>query len=117
METTPKHNYIKSSNLVFLSAVVGAINLLLLPGILSSNTAMIVGFLTLCFLIFLGIMIRLGISWIKYLLLIMIVLGLISLPVIIRNFLDRPLNGTLNIVQSLIQIYAVIVLFQKASNN
>jgi lysylphosphatidylglycerol synthetase-like protein (DUF2156 family) len=113
MKATTNHNYIKSSNLIFLSAILGAINLLLLPGLFSSKTAIIVGFFTLIFLIFLGIMIRLGISWIKYLLLILVLLGLTSFPLIIRNFLTRPLNGTFNIVQSIIQFYAVVILFQK----
>jgi hypothetical protein len=113
MKTTSNHNYIKSSNLIFISAVLGAINLLLLPGLLLSKAAIIVGLFTLFFLIALGIMIRLGISWIKYLLLILVLLGLTSLPLIIRNFLTRPLNGTFTIVQSIIQIYAVVLLFQK----
>lgn len=113
MKTTFNKNYIKSSNLIFLSALVGAINLLLLPGLLSSKTAMIVGFFTIVFLIFLGLMIRLGIFWIKYLLVILVLLGLTGLPLVIRNFLDRPLNGIFNIVQSIIQIYAIVLLFKK----
>jgi hypothetical protein len=49
MKTTSNHNYIKSSNLIFISAVLGAINLLLLPGLLLSKAAIIVGLFTLFF--------------------------------------------------------------------
>jgi len=113
MKITLNPNYIKSSNLLFISAGLGFINFLLSPDILSSKSAIIVSIITIIIILGLGLLIRFEISWIKYLLLILILLALNALPLLIKEeFTSHPLNATITILQSLAQVYATFLLFR-----
>lgn len=118
MKISLNPNFIKSSNLIFISAGLGIINFLLSPDILSSKSTIIVSIITILLILIVALLIRLGISWIKYLLLILIIFGLNSLPLLIKEeFSSHPLNAIMTILQSVAQIYATILLFQNRTNN
>ncbi|MHC0443018.1 hypothetical protein [Flavobacterium sp. 3-210] len=110
-------NFIKSSNLIFISAGLGLINFLLSPDILSSKKNIIISIITIVIILVVGLLIRLEITWIKYLLLILIILGLNSLPMLLKDeFSTHPLNALITILQSIAQIYATILLFKSKTN-
>lgn len=107
-------NYILASNLFLFSAGLGIVNVLLLPDVFNSSYTIFIGVVSIAFLILLALLIRIGIDWIKYILATLIIAGLfISYELMISEFLLRPLNGTINLIQSLAQICAVILLFLK----
>jgi len=105
-------NYIKSSNFILISAGLGVINLSLIPGIFVNPPAITEGFFVLLLLVGLAFVIRKGISWIKYLLLAMILIGVIAIPAIIKNLSQNPAVGVINIIQTVFQVWALILLFK-----
>ena len=105
-------NYNKSSNLAFISAGLGILNLSLSPEIFSTGLAIFTAFFTLAFVFGLAVLIRLGLSWIKYLLLVLFLIGLIGIPFMIKNFETNPIVGTINIAQTILQICSIILLFK-----
>jgi len=117
MRNSSNPNYIKSSNLLYLSGAIGFINLLLSPDILVSTFAIVVGVITILIILGLGLLVRMGITWIRYVLLCLVLLGLTGLPMIIDDFNSHPINGTINLIQSILQIIALILLFTKIKHN
>ncbi|MEA9413987.1 hypothetical protein [Flavobacterium sp. PL02] len=114
MKLSLNPNYIKSSNFIFISVGLGLINFLLSPHILSSKSAMIVSIITLSLLFIAGLLVRFQISWIKYLLLALILIGFNSLPSLIKEELTtHPINAIFTILQAITLIYATILLFFK----
>lgn len=105
-------NYIKSSNLIFGTVGLGVINLFLSSDILNSGKNIAIAVLTLIIIIGLGYIVRLGKSWIKYLLLVFTILGLISIPATINKLSQSYILGIINIAQTLMQAFAVFILFR-----
>ena len=105
-------NFIKSSNLIFISAALGLINVFLTKGELGSTKLIASAILTLLFVGGLGYIVRQGYAWIKYLLLVLMIFGLIGIVgLIITNLEKRPLITTVNIIQTILQIWATVLLF------
>jgi len=104
-------NNIKSSNLMFLSAFLGLLNFLL------SGDAMIKAgirsaIFSLIFIIFLSVLIRKGYNTLKYILLGLLLLGSIfSIPYMIYDLNNFPINGIISVCQYIVQIASVILLF------
>ena len=112
MKISSNPNYIKSSNLIFISAVLGLINFLMSPEILSSKSGQKSGIIAISVILTLAILIRFEITWTKYVLLILIILGINAVPPIIKyELVHHPLNGIIIILQSILQIYAAFLLF------
>lgn len=110
-------NYIKASNLIFISTGLGAMNMALYPNILSNLFVFIVGIFTLMFLVGIGILARLGFSWFKYVFLGLFLFGLIAIPGMIKNFEKNPGIGVINLIQTLLQIWATVLLFKIPNQN
>jgi len=105
-------NFIKSSNLIFISAALGLINLFLTKGELGSTKLIVSAILTLLFVGGLGYIVRQGYAWIKYLLLVLMIFGLIGIVgLIITNLEKQPLITTVNIIQTILQTWATVLLF------
>ena len=105
-------NFIKSSNLIFISAALGLINLFLTKGELGSTKLIVSAILTLLFVGGLGYIVRQGFEWIKYLLLVLMIFGLIGIVgIIIMNLEKQPLTTTVNIIQTILQTWATVLLF------
>lgn len=104
-------NHIRSSNFLFASVGLGVINIFLSPEILNSGFAEFIAICTLAFLIGLGLLIRKGIDWIKYLFLGLMIFGLLGLPLMIRNMFTNPIVGIINILQSVLQLISLFFLF------
>lgn len=119
MEKTVHPNYIKSSELAFISAGLGIINLSLSPVVFSNSIAIITAILTLIFVFGLAYLIRFGFSWVKYLLLALFIIGIFGIPIIIKNLYENPIVGIINLVQTVLQIGSIVLLFKipKAKNS
>jgi hypothetical protein len=106
-------NYIKASDLMLITTGLGVINFLLIPETFSSGMAIFIGLFTLLFLLGLSLFIRKGISWIKYLLLVLAIPGIfLSIPFLIKNLGQNPAVGVINIIQTVFQFWALILLFK-----
>jgi hypothetical protein len=118
MRISSNLNYIKSSNLFFISAGLGLINFLLSPDILLTKSATITSVIVISIIFVLGLLIRFEISWVKYLLIVIIIFGINAFPSFIKEeFNSHPLNALITILQSIAQIYATVLLFFKKKLN
>jgi len=105
-------NFIKSSNLIYISAALGLVNLFLTKGDIVSTRLISSAILTLLFVGGLGYIVRQGYAWIKYLLLVLMIFGLIGIVgLIITNLEKQPLTTTVNIIQTILQTWATVLLF------
>ena len=105
-------NYIKSSNLIFGTVGLGLINFFFSSDVLNTGQNIVTAILTLVIIAGIGFLVRQGKDWVKYLLLVFTVLGLISIPFIINNISQRPVVGLINIAQTIMQIWATVLLFK-----
>lgn len=112
IKTDLHQNYIKSSNLTFISGLLGVINVFLLRESLTSTISIITTIIAIALVIGIGLLIRQGFGWIKYLLLFMMIFGLIGVPTMIKNFGEMPILGIINIAQIMLQFWAMILLFK-----
>ncbi|KIA97076.1 hypothetical protein OA93_15950 [Flavobacterium sp. KMS] len=114
MKLSLNPNYIRSSNFIFISVGLGVINFLLSSDILSSKSTTIIGIISLSLLFIVGLLVRFQITWVKYLLLALILIAFNSLPAFIKEqLMTHPLNAIFTILQSITLIYATILLFFK----
>ena len=105
-------NFIKSSNLIYISAALGLVNLFLIKGDIVSTRLISSAIFTLLFVGGLGYIVRQGYAWIKYLLLVLMIFGLIGIVgLIITNLEKQPLITTVNIIQTILQTWATVLLF------
>src|SRR5690606_918831 len=107
----------KAANLIYLSAGLGIINVILNPAIFNNSFGIKVAILTLGMLIGIGYLVSKGDDWIKYVLLVFMILGLIGIPTIIMNILLNPIVGIINVVQAALQIYSIVLLFKVPKSN
>jgi hypothetical protein len=113
MVKTVHENFIKSSNLFFISAGFGLINLFLTRSELVSTRLIAIAIISILFVVGLGYIIRQGFDWIKYILLVLAGFGLIGIVgVIIINLEKQPLIAVVNIIQTILQVWATVLLFR-----
>lgn len=111
MKNQVHKNFIKSSNLIFGTVGLGIINFFFSDEILNNGKNLSIAIITLLIISGIGFLVRQGKSWVKYLLLILTIFGLIGVPFIIGNITERPIIGLINILQTIMQIWATILLF------
>ncbi|SFN99732.1 hypothetical protein SAMN05421741_11635 [Paenimyroides ummariense] len=109
-------NYKKAANLIYVSAGLGLINVILSP---QATTAfgIIVAIFTLGILIGIGYLVSKGNEWIKYVLLVLMLVGLLAIPVMLLNIVNNPIVGIINIIQTVLQIYSLVLLFKISKTN
>ncbi len=105
-------NYIKSSNLIFGTVGLGLINFFFANELLKTGQNIATAILTLMIIAGFAYLVRQGKNWVKYLLLVIMVFGLIGLLFIINNILQRPIVGVINIAQTIMQLWATVLLFK-----
>lgn len=119
-EETPVHPYHKkAADLVYLSGALGIANAIWKYDTFNSGFAVFIAIVVLLLIFGIGYIISKGVSGIKYVLLILLLLGFAGLPAVIENFKSDLVGGIINILQSVLQIWAVILLFRipKAEKN
>ncbi|OPB86019.1 hypothetical protein [Elizabethkingia ursingii] len=109
-------NYIRASNIIYISAALGIINILLINNYVAIDSIYII-FPAICSITFvfgLGYLARIGTNWVKYILLINCaltpVLSYIRILIFLTNI--NPLLGCIIIIQTVLQIWALILLFK-----
>ncbi|PKP29510.1 MAG: hypothetical protein CVU00_15260 [Bacteroidetes bacterium HGW-Bacteroidetes-17] len=117
METQIHRNYIKSSNLIFGTIVLGLINLFFSNEELNDIKSIVTNLITILLIVGLGYVIRQGKAWVKYLLLALLILGLILMPISLDYFNQKPVVIIINFVQSAMEIWATILLFKIPKTN
>lgn len=110
-------NHKKAANLIYTSAALGVINAFLSPEIFNNNFAIVVAVFTLGIITGIGYLVSKGNDWIKYVLLVLMIFGVIGIPFIILNILNNPIVGVVNISQTILQIYAIVLLFRIPKTN
>ena len=105
-------NYIKSSNLIFGTVGLGLINFFFSSDFLNTGQNIATAIFILVIIAGIGFLVRQGKAWVKYLLLVFTVFGLIGIPFIINNITQTPVVGLINIAQTIMQIWAMVILFK-----
>jgi len=110
-------NHIQSSNLMFLSAVLGLMNFFL-----SDEVAIKTNFKSALFgilyVVFLGALIRRGYNGVKYVLVVSLLLGsIVFIPYLIYDIKNFPINGIIDLCNYIAQIAATILLFMIPKEN
>jgi hypothetical protein len=110
-------NHKKAANVIYLSAGLSFINVILSPETLNNSFGIIIAIFTLGIIIGIGYLVSKGNDWIKYVLLVLMIFGLIGIPFIIMNIVNNPIVGIVNIIQTALQIYAIVLLFKVPKTN
>ncbi|MDQ0067467.1 hypothetical protein [Chryseobacterium lathyri] len=105
-------NHTKAANLMYLSGALGIGNMIWIYESLNSPSSITGAIATLAFIFGMGYLASKGTDWIKYVLLIIFLIGLIGIQSIYLNLLSDPVLGILSIAQTILQIWTIIVLFQ-----
>ncbi len=108
-ENVIHQNHKKAANLIYFSAALGVVNTLLSPNIFNNGSELMVVIITLGMIVGAGYLISKGNDWVKYFLLIS---ALIGLPFIFSNIVNHTVIDIINIVQTVVQIYAIVLLFK-----
>ena len=111
-ETIIHPNHKKSAELMYLSGALGIGNIIWTYETLDSGIKIFIALISVAFVFGIGYLISKGTEWIKYALLVILLLGLLGFPFIIANLKNEPVVGIINIVQTLLQIWALILLFK-----
>jgi len=109
-------NYKKAANLIYVSAALGLINVILSPEHVNAF-GIIVAIFSLGLLVGIGFLVSTGNEWIKYVWLGLIVLGLLAIPYMLLNIVNKPVVGIINIIQTILQIYSLVLLFKISRTN
>ncbi len=112
MDNLIHSNFIKSSNLIFGTVGLGIINMFFSSDILNNGRNIAVAVITLMLMAGLGFLVRQGKDWVKYLLLVLTIGGVLGIPVFINNIIEKPVVGIINILQTIMQVWAVVLLFK-----
>lgn len=104
-------NHKKSADLIYLSGALGIGNLIWVYDTLDSGIEIFIAFFSVAFVFGIGYFISKGAEWVKYFLLVILLLGLLGFPYIIANLKNEPIVGIINIVQTVLQIWALYLLF------
>lgn len=105
-------NHKNSAELMYISGALGIGNIIWKYETLDSGFKIFIAVISVAFVFGIGYFISKGIEWIKYALLVILLLGLLGIPFFIANFKNEPVVGIINIVQTFLQVWALILLFK-----
>ena len=110
-----------ASNLLFASLVIGVIRQFFAQtsySISGLSDEALPGLFSGLIVIAMAYAIRLGISWARILLLVFMVFGLFLTISFVSFYIEyAPVAGILELLQTLVQLYALVLLFQKPASN
>ena len=112
MDKQPHQNFIKSSNLIFGTVGLGLINYFFSSELLSNGKNIANAVITLLLIAGLAYLVRQGLKWVKYLLLVLTITGLIGMMFMINSIAQKPVVGLIIIVQTIMQTWATVLLFK-----
>jgi hypothetical protein len=111
MNKPVNQNFIRASNLIILSALLGVVNFLFLSPP-KATFEMIVGIAAIGFVVLIAYLVRKAYQWIKWVLLVLTIIGalgmLVSLPAIIHEDI---IVCIISIMGTVLQIIATVLIF------
>ncbi|QKJ28554.1 hypothetical protein HQ865_01865 [Mucilaginibacter mali] len=116
----PVHpDYIKASNLILITLVLSVISSFFTPNIGIVTPLMKIGVVILSIIIngLIAYFIRRGSETVKYILLILLLFGLASIPMMISLFKTRPVSSIISLVLMAIQVWVIVILFKIPKHN
>ncbi len=116
MDKAVPSNFLKSSNILFVSIGVSVVNFILRDGNLSERSHLYISLTSWLLIAGIGFLVRNGHNWVKYVLLLLAIINLYSISLILQVTNDRILTGILSIAPILLQIWATILLFIKPAD-
>lgn len=105
-------NYKKAADMIYVSAALGIGNIIWAYETLDSGFKMLIAFLSVAFVFGIGYFVSKGSEYMKYFFFIILIFGLFGFPYIITNLKNEPVVGIINIVQTILQIWALVLLFK-----
>ncbi len=106
----------RAATIIYLSAGLGIVNVILSPET-HSGFGITVAIFTLGILLGTGYLVGIGTDWIKYILLAMMIFGVMGIPIVLMNITNNPVVGIINIIQTALEIYAIVLLFKIPKTN
>ncbi|MGL6127447.1 hypothetical protein, partial [Chryseobacterium artocarpi] len=103
-------NYVKASNLIYLSGAVGIGCLIWTYEQLDSELAIFISAVVLASVFGVGYMIGKGNEIAKFVFIILFILGLAGIPTLITHLSANPVLGIMNILQFILQTWAIVLL-------
>ena len=110
-------NHEKAANAIYLSVALGLINVFLRPETFNNATSIIIAIFTFAIIARIGYLVSQGNDWIKYVWLVFMIFGVISIPFIIMKILNNSIVGYINLIQTILEIYALVILFKIPKTN
>jgi len=105
-------NFIKSSNLIFAVIGVGILNFFFSGNTLSNAANITTEVVTLIMIGGLGLLVRQGYNWMKYILLVLTILGLVGISAILSDLAQNPVVGFESIAETILEVWATVLLFK-----
>lgn len=105
-------NHKKSADLIYLSGLLGIANLIWTFEALDNGMKIFIALFSLALVFGIGYLVSKGTEGIKYVLLVIFIFGLLGFPFIIANLKNELVVGIINIVQTVLQIWALVLLFK-----
>ena len=101
-----------SANLLYIASALGIVNAVISQDIFSDGFTTFIGLIVLGLNFLIAYLVSKGYPWMKYLLLILLLLGFLAFKFIILNLMLNPIIGIVNIIQTILQVIATILLFK-----
>jgi hypothetical protein len=97
--------------LIFASAILGIFSFFFIYHLAKDPKNILNGIFNISFVVGLGFVVRIGKRWVKFLLLAFTILGLLLMTSIADALAHNLYGGIISIIQTVLQITAVILLF------
>ena len=105
-------NYKKAADLIYLSGALGIGNVIWMYDTLDNGLKIFTALISVGFVFGIGYLISKGTGWIKFLLAVILFLGIVGIPFVIQDLENNTVVGIINILQTVLQIWALILLFK-----
>lgn len=109
-------NHIKAGNLVYLSGAIGIGIFIWKFDQLSNPLFNVFPFIAICVIFSMGYLMKRGVDWLRFILLVFVIVGTLAMPIVLMNILNDPILVIANAVQGVLQIWALILMFKIPEN-
>ncbi|PQA90001.1 hypothetical protein B0A69_21510 [Chryseobacterium shigense] len=106
----PHHT--KAANIMYLSGVLSIATMIWTYEDFKTTLSLLIGVAILAFIFGMGYLAGKGTEWVKLVLLITFLLGLLGLPSIYLSLFTNPVVGILSSIQTILQVWVLVLLFK-----
>ena len=104
-------NHIKAGYMIYASGAIGLAIFIWKFDQMPHPAVNIIPFLALCIIFAMGYLVKRGTDWLKYVLLLFVIVGTMGMPIVLMNIMKDPILAIANSIQGILQIWAVILMF------